>query len=349
MVKYFISLASGVIMGAASISAATALPSTTSMREDGYALAPFSFAKFCIDYPGECPASGGASRVVLTASRMAQLAEVNRAVNAAITPTPDTSKLRYWHLNVAAGDCNSFAIQKRHELLRRGWPAGALALTVAKTVWGEGHLIVTVRTDQGDLVLDNLRSRIVSWRQTGYHYIMRQASNNPQFWVELNGGQVGERFAARRLDGTEDAAEAARPVVTADAGPAARPARAGKPLDLRLVAQIGPAHIDTDENASSEQTATAPVAAAAEEPIAQDVYGRQIAHKSGKGGELVENVSFWLKRTNLALADLAPTMRGLMTNLARLADTRIVADAPPVATTVASLASPIDPMEYGFM
>ena len=64
--------------------------------------------------------------------------------------------------------------------MRRGWPAAALALTVAKTPWGEGHLVVTVRTDQGDLVLDNLRSSIVSWRSTGYDWIMRQSERNPQ-------------------------------------------------------------------------------------------------------------------------------------------------------------------------
>jgi len=75
---------------------------------------------------------------------------------------------------------------------------------------------VTVRTDQGDLVLDNLRSQIVSWRQTGYHYILRQAASNPQFWVQLNGGQADEVFVARRLDG-KDVADAAAPT------PARRP------------------------------------------------------------------------------------------------------------------------------
>jgi len=133
MSKRFVALLSGIVLGAAGVSSAIAAPSPTSMREDGFALAPFSFTKFCLDYPSECPSTGGASRVALTAARMAELSEVNRAVNASIIPTPDTSKLRYWHLNVTAGDCNNYAIQKRHDLLARGWPAGALALTVVKT------------------------------------------------------------------------------------------------------------------------------------------------------------------------------------------------------------------------
>jgi predicted transglutaminase-like cysteine proteinase len=178
------------------------------MREGGYALAPFSFVKFCLDYPGDCPKSAGPGRVHLTSAHMAELANVNRVVNAAIRPTPDTSAMRFWRLNVSAGDCNSYAVEKRHELIRRGWPAAALALTVAKTSWGEGHLVVTVRTDQGDLVLDNLRSSIIAWQKTGYDWIMRQSEVNPQFWVELEGGEAGTMTAAADFGAATEVAEA---------------------------------------------------------------------------------------------------------------------------------------------
>ena len=215
MVKYIAQVAAGVVIAIANISMASASPSAAAMREGGYTLPPFSFVKFCLDYPGDCPKSAGPSRIRLTSGRMAELSSVNRAVNRSIRPKPDTSALRYWKLDVDAGDCNNFAIQKRHELMRRGWPAAALALTVAKTPWGEGHLLVTVRTDQGDLVLDNLRSSIVSWRSTGYDWIMRQSERNPQYWVELNGGQAGPVYAAADLD---DATEVARADNAADAG-----------------------------------------------------------------------------------------------------------------------------------
>ena len=186
MYKHIAQIAAAAIIAIANLSIASASPSAASMQEGGYALAPFSFVKFCLDYPSDCPKSAGPGRVRLTSGRMAELSSVNRAVNVSIRPKPDTSTLRYWRLNVDAGDCNSFAVQKRHELIRRGWPSAALALTVAKTARGEGHLVVTVRTDQGDLVLDNLRPNIVPWQRTGYEWIMRQSERNPQFWVELN-------------------------------------------------------------------------------------------------------------------------------------------------------------------
>jgi predicted transglutaminase-like cysteine proteinase len=196
------------------------------MQEGGNALAPFSFVKFCIDYPGECLSTRGPTRVTLTGSRMAELGSVNRAVNAAIVPTSDRSALRLWHLNAHYGDCNAFAVEKRHELLQRGWPAAALALTVVKTSWGEGHLVVTVRTDKGDLILDSLRSNVVAWERTGYDFIMRQSASNPQYWVELGGGRASPVHADKGEEPfaqAEASAEASEPVAMQAVVPIAQP------------------------------------------------------------------------------------------------------------------------------
>ena len=195
---------------AAAATAALAISSAqaatpTAMREGGYVLAPFSFAKFCLDYPGDCPQSAGPARVHLTSARMAELTKVNSEVNETIDPTPNTSSFRLWKLGVSAGDCNNFAVQKRHELISRGWPAAALALTVVKTPWGEGHLVVTVRTDDGDFVLDNLRSAVVRWQAEGYRWIMRQSERNPQYWVDLDGGRASPVLSTRV---SEDSARA---------------------------------------------------------------------------------------------------------------------------------------------
>ena len=99
-------IACGAVLAIANISATSASPTAAAMHEGGYALAPFSFVKFCLDYPGDCPKSAGPGRIRLTSAHMAELASVNRAVNAAIRPTPDTSALRYWKLNVSAEALN---------------------------------------------------------------------------------------------------------------------------------------------------------------------------------------------------------------------------------------------------
>jgi predicted transglutaminase-like cysteine proteinase len=222
MRRSLVGSAAAAVVAIFTVSAVSAAPSATTMREGGYALAPFSFVKFCLDYPSDCPKSAGPGRIRLTSAHMAELASVNRAVNAAIQPTPDTSAMRFWKLNVSAGDCNEFAVEKRHELIRRGWPAAALALTVAKTSWGEGHLVVTVRTDQGDLVLDNLRSTIIPWQKAGYDWIMHQSEANPQFWVDLDGGQAGTISAAADFGAATEVAEAGETSRNADDAPLAQ-------------------------------------------------------------------------------------------------------------------------------
>lgn len=252
MYRYIARIAAGAVIAIANVSMASASPSAASMQEGGYALAPFSFVKFCLDYPSDCPKSAGPRRVRLTSDRMAELSNVNRAVNESIRPKPDTSKLRYWRLDVDAGDCNSFAVQKRHELIQRGWPAAALALTVAKTAQGEGHLVVTVRTDQGDLVLDNLRSNIVPWQRAGYEWIMRQSERNPQFWVELDGGQAGPVGAAQDLDDATKIAQADGP---ADAG--SGQADAAQTADAQRVDAKAPAPALDEAKAPAAQASIA--------------------------------------------------------------------------------------------
>jgi predicted transglutaminase-like cysteine proteinase len=92
------------------------------------------------------------------------------------------------------GDCEDFAILKKHELLKRGWPASALLLTVAR-YRGQGHTVLTVRTNEGDLVLDNLTSSIKDWSRTPYNYFARQSQADGRRWELIEGP---ERIAQAR-------------------------------------------------------------------------------------------------------------------------------------------------------
>lgn len=155
------------------------------MREARYRLAPLPFVRFCMEYPKECRGLEGETSVELTDERMSELVEVNHQINARIQPEPDMTIERRWKLDVTSGDCNAYAVAKRHELIERGWPARSLSLAVVITPEGEGHLVLTVRSDRGDLVLDNLREDVVKWNRTGYDWKIRQSAEQPLFWVEV--------------------------------------------------------------------------------------------------------------------------------------------------------------------
>ena len=90
-----------------------------------------------------------------------------------------------WQVAPAAGDCEDYALTKRHMLIRSGWPASSLRLAVARTPWGEGHMVLVVRTSKGDLVLDNLTGSVRQWSKTGLRWEMIQSSRNPRNWFRV--------------------------------------------------------------------------------------------------------------------------------------------------------------------
>lgn len=149
-------------------------------------LAPIAFVKFCLRYPAECAPRGGRAWQPLpwTAALSAQLQTVNAAVNAAIVPRPKQRGARLdWSLNPPRGDCNDFAVTKRHRLLAAGFSSDLLMLAVVMTPWDEPHLVLLVRTDHGDIVLDNLDTSIRPLSETGYRLVARQSNHDPHVWV----------------------------------------------------------------------------------------------------------------------------------------------------------------------
>jgi predicted transglutaminase-like cysteine proteinase len=163
-------------------------------------LAPMAYTEFCIRYQDECRQKtvfrGGP--VNLTAERWADLREVNRSVNQDIVPERNERGLagEAWLINPNRGDCNDYAVSKRHELLQRGWPAHALLLSEVVTNSGEHHLVLVVRTRGGDLVLDNLTAQIKPWSRVPYRWVRIQMPNESRLWATIAGRGVQVSFEA---------------------------------------------------------------------------------------------------------------------------------------------------------
>jgi predicted transglutaminase-like cysteine proteinase len=157
-------------------------------------LAPMAYTEFCIRYQDQCRQKtvfrGGP--VNLTAERWADLREVNRRVNQDIVPERNERGLagEAWLINPNRGDCNDYVVSKRHELLRRGWPARALLLSEVVTNSGEHHLVLVVRTGSGDLVLDNLTAQIKPWSRVPYRWARIQMPNESRLWATIAGRAV---------------------------------------------------------------------------------------------------------------------------------------------------------------
>jgi predicted transglutaminase-like cysteine proteinase len=112
---------------------------------------------------------------------------INEVINAVIAPKPgDPAIDSDWLIGPAEGNCNDYAVTKRHLLLEAGWPASALLLAeVVRVTTGEHHLILVVRGTNSDFVLDNLRPFIVSLAEThdDYLWVRVLSAQDPRFWT----------------------------------------------------------------------------------------------------------------------------------------------------------------------
>jgi predicted transglutaminase-like cysteine proteinase len=93
-------------------------------------LAPMAFTRFCVKYVDECKPQrlmfrGG--RIKLTNLRWTELANVNSSVNSSIRNKEGIAD-QEWLLGQLVGNCNDYAVTKRHQLRAMGWPARAVLL-----------------------------------------------------------------------------------------------------------------------------------------------------------------------------------------------------------------------------
>jgi len=70
-------------------------------------------------------------------------------------------------------------------------------MTIVRDLEGEGHAILTVKTDRGEFVLDNLSNEIRPWDATGYRFVKRQSQEDPNLWVSIGDAAEPARYAAR--------------------------------------------------------------------------------------------------------------------------------------------------------
>jgi predicted transglutaminase-like cysteine proteinase len=188
---------------AATADARSRLPQDSSppapIVESSPTLAPFQHVRFCLHYPPECKSEApGVDRIDVNADVSDLLKRVNHDVNTAIAPTVKSygTDLRDgWTIAPAAGDCNDYAVTKRHDLVESGLPAKALRLSVVKTASGTGHLVLVVATTKGDLVLDNLTEEIRPWQSTNYQWLKIQSAADARFWYEVKVPGAGTRVS----------------------------------------------------------------------------------------------------------------------------------------------------------
>ncbi|SJZ50381.1 Predicted transglutaminase-like cysteine proteinase [Consotaella salsifontis] len=182
------SVAAMTLVAAAVASSPSSAGQPSRMMLHGPTSQPIGHYEFCQQYADECRPSGPLGVIKLTSATWSKLIEVNRTVNTAIIPRTDQDIYgvpEKWAYPTTEGDCEDYVLLKQYMLEREGFPRSALLITVVRQTSGDGHAVLTVRTDAGEFILDNLDNEILPWAQTPYIYLKRQAENNPSRWTSI--------------------------------------------------------------------------------------------------------------------------------------------------------------------
>jgi predicted transglutaminase-like cysteine proteinase len=195
---------------AAVLAAALAMPSANAAGERALFIAvgaatraPIGWVEFCSEYAPECETRPLDARdVVLTSKAWQDLLRINKWVNRSIKPITD---LEHWGVverwnypDDGYGDCEDYVLLKRRMLLQAGWPRQALLVTVVRDKRGDGHAVLTVKTDRGEFILDNQNEAVLLWSDTGYRFVKRQSQNDPNVWIALGDPRPATATATSR-------------------------------------------------------------------------------------------------------------------------------------------------------
>ncbi len=151
---------------------------------------PIGHYELCQRLPSDCRVlRSNVDTVKLSQSAWTRIIDVNSAVNSMIKPITDQEmwgKEEVWSYPANKGDCEDYVLLKRKLLMKAGFAENNLLITVVRQSDGSGHAVLTVSTNQGDFILDNLRSDVRLWTDTGYAFLKRQSEDNSGRWVGID-------------------------------------------------------------------------------------------------------------------------------------------------------------------
>ena len=113
------------------------------------------------------------------------LLEINTRVNREIRFQAEPKGQDNWRPAEHSGDCEDYAILKRRKLVAAGVPASSMRFAFVENERYGPHVVLVVRTDDGDRVLDNTTNTIYPANKTAFNWISIQSRWNPWKWLRV--------------------------------------------------------------------------------------------------------------------------------------------------------------------
>ncbi len=117
------------------------------------------------------------------------LKKINRSVNRKVSSVGDNVQYdtdEYWALPTArGGDCEDYALLKKKELIEAGFDPQKLLISTATSPRTGGHAVLIYRSQEGDLILDNLTNQVKLWTKARLFLIKAQDPDDPTSWHDV--------------------------------------------------------------------------------------------------------------------------------------------------------------------
>lgn len=186
--------ASGAAAQSANLAGTTGYPAIVA--------APDAFVSACSRYPWLCEASNRRADAPTGDAFLDLIRDVNRRVNSKVAPLTDAENYgtaEYWTLpKNGYGDCEDYVMEKYRRLLDAGIGSEDMRIAIVLDRNGDNHVVLVVRYEGIDLVLDNLRRKIRPWNRTGYTYLAVQIDGDRQQWEVVAGRPKSSELLAVR-------------------------------------------------------------------------------------------------------------------------------------------------------
>jgi len=149
-------------------------------------LGPAGFYDMCTSLEAEC------QPVVQTESlSFADVRRINRLVNKDIHPQPEPPGSDVWLVGPKDGDCDDFAMTKRHDLIAAGFGSARARVAVGVTRGGQLHAVLVVNFGPHFYVLDNLTNEVLPVERSAVQILTVQSTENPRLWFKAPGSDAG--------------------------------------------------------------------------------------------------------------------------------------------------------------
>lgn len=151
---------------------------------------PQGYYDFCMEHLSDCDNEDRTpDEIKLTRANQQLIDRINTDVNSKINQTTDVKQygaIEYWsYPQSGKGDCEDISLLKRRLLINEGLPRQALLLTMVQLAKGGQHVVLTIKSTQGDYIADNLQDEIKPWNATPYQFIKRQSQYQQNVWQEI--------------------------------------------------------------------------------------------------------------------------------------------------------------------